>query len=533
VPTFVRIASHVAVWTALGVSVAIVLSKGWVAVGDDGAIAIHAYQTFSLHPPLVGVYSTAANAGHTLFDPGPLLFWLMAVPVHIDPSHGLVWGSALAWGAALSLAIEAAWWKGAWLGCAVVAFTAVDLLCLFPELFENLVWNAYFPIPFLVASIVVAWVVATGSVGWWPVLVVAASIGAQSHLLFAIPSMALALVAPVVGLVLGGRPERLRWLSVGIVVGVACWVAPVVQAFGRNGNLEALARNGSGNKALGIVFGLRTIATATTPWPIWLRSEPSNFFVAASSVAGHSPLPGAIVLVLLAAVATVGWRRGHPQLAALAAMALVCAVGVFATFALYPEKNLFNLGYLVIILWVVGILCWTVGAWAAAVTLAAILRRRATVDVPARSSEASVLAGLGGIAIVAVFALAGLTSLATFVPNTGTVGADEAGMTLVGTVATQIEHRTPKGPVAISVSVRTSDVFSNLWMTEGVAWRLEADGWTPGLYGVTRSFTGLVPAPSSPAYVVTVADERLVSVAPAHCAALPLGCRATLAPSAR
>jgi hypothetical protein len=62
---------------------------------------------------------------------------------------------------------------------------------------------------------------------------------------------------------------------------------------------------------------------------------------------------------------------------------------------------------------------------------------------------------------------------------------------------------------------------------------LEADGWTPGLYGVTRSFTGLVPAPSSPAYVVTVADERLVSVAPAHCAALPLGCRATLAPSAR
>lgn len=339
VPVFVRISSHAAVWIAVLVSMGLVLAKGWVAVGDDAGIAIHAYQTFSLHPTLVGVSSTAGAAGHNLFDPGPLLFWLMAVPVHLDPTHGLLWGSALAWGAALSLAVEAAWWNRAWLGCAVVAFAAVDLLCTDPRLFENFAWNAYFPIPFFIAAIVLAWVVATGSFGWWPALVFVASVAAQAHLLFAIPAVAMVALAPAIGLVLFGRPERLRWLAGGTVVAVACWLAPVVQGFERGGNLVALARSGSGNKALGVAFGLRTIATATAPWPIWLRSEPSNFLAAAAFVAGYTALFGALALVALAGVAALARWRGHARLCALSLVALVCCLGLMTTFAIYPTKN--------------------------------------------------------------------------------------------------------------------------------------------------------------------------------------------------
>jgi len=530
VPLFVRVSSHVLVWATVLASMAIVLSKGWVAVGDDAAIGIHAWQTFSLHPPLVGVYSTAASTGHVLFDPGPLLFWLMAVPVHIDPTHGLLWGAALAWGAALSLAIEALWSKQAWLGCAVVAFTAVDLVCLFPELFENLVWNAYFPLPFLVATIALSWVVATGSFGWWPVLVLVASIAAQSHLLFTLPALSLAVVAPVTGYALGVRPARLRWLATGAVVAVACWLAPVIQGLGHQGNLVALARSGHGDTALGVVFGLRTIASATSPSPLWLKDVPSNFFAALGFVTGASAVLGAVALGGLVAVVAGALWRGHRQLAALALMTLVCSLAVLVTFTVYPQKNLFNLGYLIVILWVVGILWWTVAAWVVGLAVTAVLRRRSTVDVPTWSRQAAWGAGLGGIAVVAVVALAGVTSLASFVPSESTVGADETGMALVGTLATQIEHRTPEGPVALELSVRTQDVFVPFELGQGLAWRLEADGWSPGLYGVVRTFTGLVPSSRSPAYLVTLDGERLVSVTRARCGPLPVGCRVLLRP---
>jgi hypothetical protein len=521
----------VAVWTTVVVSMAIVLSKGWLAVGDDAAIAIHAYQTFSLHPPLVGVYSTAASAGHVVFDPGPLLFWLMAVPVHVDPMHGLVWGAALAWGVALSLAIEALWWKQAWLGCALVAFTAVDLLCLYPELFENLVWNAYFPIPFLIATIALAWVVATGSFGWWPVLVLVASIAAESHLLFTLPALALALVAAVAGYALGYRPARLRWLTIGAVVAAACWLAPIVQGLGNDGNLVALARSGHGEKALGISFGLRTIATAASPSPIWLKDVPANFFTAAVFISDSSALLGLVALIALTALVALAWWRGHRKLAALALVTLICSLAVLTTFTIFPAKNLGNLGYLIVILWVVGILWWTIGAWAAGLAVAAILRRRSTVDVSTRSRQAASMIGLGSIAVVAVLTLAGLTSLASFLPDASTVGADETGMAAVESIATQIEHRTPKGQVAFELSVGTTDVFTPFELSQGVAWRLKADGWKPGLYGVERSFTGLVPSRRSPAYLVTLDGERLISINPVRCAPLPLGCRVLVTPS--
>ena len=28
-----------------------------------------------------------------MFDPGPLEYWLLAIPVHISPDHGVLWGA--------------------------------------------------------------------------------------------------------------------------------------------------------------------------------------------------------------------------------------------------------------------------------------------------------------------------------------------------------------------------------------------------------------------------------------------------------
>ena len=180
VPAAVRMASHVAVWTGVLVPMFAELARGWRPFGDDAAIASRAYQVFSLHPPLTGLASAAsAGTGHVVFDPGPLMFYLLAVPVHLDPAHGLFWGAALCCGAVLSLSIEAAWSLGAWMIGAVVGFCVLDLVWLTPAVFENLPWNAYFPLPFFIAALVLAWVVVMGRTRWWPVLVVSASKGAR------------------------------------------------------------------------------------------------------------------------------------------------------------------------------------------------------------------------------------------------------------------------------------------------------------------------------------------------------------------
>src|SRR5450631_3223331 len=53
-PHIVRWASHGLVWIALLVPMASELARGWRPHSDNADIAARAYQSLSLHPPLVG-----------------------------------------------------------------------------------------------------------------------------------------------------------------------------------------------------------------------------------------------------------------------------------------------------------------------------------------------------------------------------------------------------------------------------------------------------------------------------------------------
>ena len=320
VPGAVRVASHLAVWTAVLVPMFSELSRGWRPFSDDAAIASRAYQTLSLHPPLTGLATAASlGTGHALYDPGPLLFYVLAVPVHLDPAHGLFWGAALCCGAVLSLAIEAAWSLGAWMIGAVVALGVLDLVWLTPAVFENLPWNAYFPLPFLTAALVLAWVVVMGRTRWWPVLVVAASVAAQSHLLFVVPAVGLVVVAGVFGL-MAGRPRRYGWLVVGLGLGLLCWLAPLIQELGAHPNLTVLITSGRGQSTLGMGFGLRMVGLAGAPHPIWLTHLPSGFYKMAEFEYGHAPWYGGVILGLLAVVTVAAFVTGRRPLGALGAV---------------------------------------------------------------------------------------------------------------------------------------------------------------------------------------------------------------------
>src|ERR1035437_6606806 len=86
-------------WTVILLPTVLEMARGWRALDDDATISLRSYQVLSLHPPLLGQFSTVSyGTGHLLFDPGPLLYWLLAIPVHIDPAQGGLWGGALCCG---------------------------------------------------------------------------------------------------------------------------------------------------------------------------------------------------------------------------------------------------------------------------------------------------------------------------------------------------------------------------------------------------------------------------------------------------
>jgi hypothetical protein len=541
-PLIVRVTSHVAVWLAVLVPVSVVLSKGWLPIGDDAAIAIRSSQTFSFYPPLVGLTSTAGNGlGHYLYDPGPLLFWLLAVPVHLDANHGLLWGASLLMGAAFSLSIEAVWSSKLWIGCAIVSFVAVDLLWLTPEVLENPAWNAFFPLPFFVASIVLAWRVGSGSFAWWPVLVFTASVAAQSHLMFVIPSVLLALTAPMLGLLTSDRPERSRWFFWGLGVGLACWMAPLVQNLGSYGNLTGLLKSGSGQTRYGLSFGLHMLARSGSPVPIWLTHRPLSFVALLSTTAPNSPVIGVIVLLLLALTVVFAWRHGNKALEVLSIVCLTCALSLVAAYSIVPQRNGISLYYLIAPLWIVGILIWTVLAWClvdlASVAITARRLRAGTgsatqsdlIGLPVegatdvaggrRPDTRTAIVGYCAVAAIFLVGIAGFVQLHSFQPSETLVDWNQSDAASVRSVTQAVERSIPKGEIFVGIRSSSSSSLSAFWITEGVAWQLHSDGWTPGLAFIGASYTGLqVPLHKDvTAVLVTLDGTTVTSIKQARC----------------
>jgi hypothetical protein len=92
----VGVSTHLTIWVLVLAPVVIEIHRGWRAIQDNATISIRSYQVLSLHPPLLGNFSTLSrDTGHFLYDPGPLQYWLLAIPVHLSPSNGALWGAAL------------------------------------------------------------------------------------------------------------------------------------------------------------------------------------------------------------------------------------------------------------------------------------------------------------------------------------------------------------------------------------------------------------------------------------------------------
>jgi hypothetical protein len=479
-PVGARLFSHLVIWTVVLIPTITEMARGWIAVLDQATISLRAFQVFSLHPPLLGQYSTTSESvGHLIYDPGPLQFWLLAVPVRIDPGQGALWGSALLVGLVLSLAVEALWATGHRRACGVMGVAVLVLAWSLPQLFAQPAWNPYFGLVFLVASIVLAWIVAAGSLSWWPWLVFTASVAVQAELFFVTFAIVLVVAAPCLGMA-RRRPERLRWLWLGIVVGAVCWVATVIQQlFGASPNLTALF-TAPNTARLGLSYGFRTLALAGSLHPIWTRHNGGAGLVTFYWIVLSSPIVGAVVLALIIAIAVIAMWTGRRDLAALAGIAALCSVCVVGTIAIVPARVGRSTLYLNCVLWLVGILLWMVGVWVAIEVGRIVLGHARTMGAsrvpaarPARLSMVTGVAAAVGLLVVGVFTVRGLTS------NAGLQVRGSQNL-LVARMAAAVESTSPKGPVAINIS-------SNLWwlstysMGQAAAWRLTTDGWQPAL----------------------------------------------------
>jgi len=202
--------------------------------------------------------------------------------------------------------------------------------------------NPNFAMMFFIASLSACVAVLSGHRKWWPVLAVTASIAAQAYLTFAVASAGLVLVAVIVGLADESRAKGgYSWLIAGLVAGVACWSAPLVQQFtnaGGQGNMSRLLHDNAGQHA-GFGFALKAMASLATPSPLWWSQDISvrrNLW----HLLGSTPVAfGLVTLAVTAAslVVAVWWVRSR-ELVGLAATSLLVSVVVAATFALIPAR---------------------------------------------------------------------------------------------------------------------------------------------------------------------------------------------------
>jgi hypothetical protein len=414
---------------------------GWIPAGDQAIIATRAYDVLTSRTPLVGQYSDAGSlTHHAVYSLGPILYWLLALPVRL----GSPWAMTLTMGllntAAIVGVVALARRRG---GRALMLVTAIAIVVmsrsLAPEVLHD-VWNpaaGLFPFTLL---IFLCWSLACGGYRLLPVTVLVTSFVVQCQLAFLLPSLGLMAVGLAgLGVSLrskrggvseqgaGGRSTReqrtgeqsigepgldrrgvrLRWALAALIVAVVCWTPPGIdQVQGNPGNLTAIVRTARANKStLGAGVGWHSIVLAVGARP-WWTTDPASPWERKNEV---RTAPGALaavsaflVLCALLLVAAIGVRRRRVELWAGALIALALCAGLALFAAATPTTRLLSatLGYTMWWASPAGMFVWVILAWAPAAILArGPLLRRIT---PALVSGAGIGAvALAGVAVAA------------------------------------------------------------------------------------------------------------------------------------
>jgi len=327
--------------------------NGFYPTLDVAATIIRARATFSAHPPLYGMWSSGSSwAGHEIHFPGPILLYLLAVPVHL---FGNSWGTLL--GMAVinaGFVVMTGWVIYRRLG-ARAALLGFLLLNVFAWSIgsENLVDARpmeMVTVPFL-CFLLLVWLVTAGEFDALPALAVTANYLFLNHLVMALQVPVIGMCA-VVGLVLWIRRERARrgppdtgpdpgsfrrlrrrLLQTGAITFVM-WLPTLIQQFTNSpGNLTLLLsasgqhREPVGSYVVGYNATIRLIAKPT----FWFRGrfDDHDFPLGLQNLTVWDVLVGVIVAGLIGGLGWAAWRRrDRVSLAALSVSVVAFAISI-------------------------------------------------------------------------------------------------------------------------------------------------------------------------------------------------------------
>jgi hypothetical protein len=464
-------------------------AAGWVPAADQGIIATRAYDVFSSHTPLVGQYSMASGViGHTTYDPGPMLYWLLALPARFGGPAALSATMTVANTAAIMGCVALARRRG---GCALMFAAAAAIALMSHSLGTEAlhgIWNPAAGIFALTLLCFLCWSLACGERQLLALTVLVASFAMQCHLAYVVPALGM-LAVGLAGLAFASRrPGRhlsgsgahpvsmplWRHVLAAVLVALICWSAPVVdQATRSPGNLGALASAASARERTeGAAAGWRALTRAVGIPPRWLRAprrqvaNPSGHPVGELSGGDYgdtrledlwdaantlSSVSCMLALCGLFAVAVVSPRARRGDLAAAAWIGLVLCAALAWLVAATPVKDVDTLGYTlwwgsVVGMWVWLMLLWSFLALVRAWTFSA--RRRSAPRAAARRAPFAWPPAL-------VRALPLAAGLAIVIGAGGAVAATESAdahqpeFRALRAIAASIERHVPRGATVL------------------------------------------------------------------------------------
>ena len=283
-------------------------ARGWRPSWDTAFIQLRVLDVGTGRTPLLGMPSTvsqslAAPAHH----PGPLHFWLLALPTLLTRSipAGLAIAQAIVSAALASLSLLAIRSAGAarWLWSATTVWLIATVV-MGDELLHD-PWNPHMATVALLAAFISTTALWHGDSAIAIVaLVVTASVAAQSHLSALIPAVALVIAASVAVVRRRGWRSSGRQAVISSTVLVICWSGPLLdQLLHRPGNLRTLLTAGDSlGTSFGLVAGFDRLARTLTP-PGLIRSG------VPAVMTGAGLWVGRLILLSLIAVLVVTSRR--------------------------------------------------------------------------------------------------------------------------------------------------------------------------------------------------------------------------------
>jgi hypothetical protein len=506
----VRAAPYVFVWTILVVPALRNMARGWRPLADDASIAIQAWNTFTLHPPLVGLGTGAATGpagAQTTANPGPLELWLLGPFVHLDPGQGALLGSALLCAAVLSLAIYVLHKAtGAW-GPVIFCLVILDLVIVSPTPFVDPVWNPSFAFLWFLAFMAVAFAVGLGFFRYLPLLVFIGSVTVDSHLSF-LPSTVLVLVAVVICGWFVKRPDNYRWLWWTIGVALVCWVAPISeQLLGSRPNFTRLLQNTgpfavSHTKTFGSLLGLRALSRAASPSAVLATPRPILPLPAYNDVVSNGNWLFLLIVPALVATIVFAWKRRQSYLVSMAVITGASAVGLVVLYSNVPSNYVLSFTWINLVVWAVGMCMWLTFGFVAVTAIRTYWTQRTTVRIPTRTRQFTALALLTCAAIIG--------TLVVLFPYGGTgYQLDFASMKRVQHMATIVEQEVPQGRVGLGVRYSGNNFFQYISDEHAVSYLLKAAGWVPGMGPQVNGLLGLPIYKSSP-FVAFVEHQEVL-----------------------